>query len=292
MRDAFIKLHISIVLAGMTGILGKLIELAEGPLVLYRMGVTSLLLAFLLYITRKPARIAFAEARKLCIPGFLMGLHWICFYGSIKYANVSVGVLCFSLTGFFTAILEPVLGRRTILPRELFFSLISVLGISLIFHLDSRYRTGITLGVCSSAFFSLFTIFNKRVTQTHHPLTILFYIMSTGFVALLCLSPLYMASFPETVLKPTRNDVIYLLILSSVCTILLLDLQLQALKKISAFTVNLSYNLEPVYSIAIAMAFLGEAGDITPSFWCGLALICLSVVLQTLYAFRQRRPQV
>lgn len=292
MRDAFIKLHISVVLAGLTGILGKLIELAEGPLVLYRMFITSILLIALLCFMRKPIRVQFSEARKLCVLGILMGLHWVCFYGSIKYANVSIGVLCFSLTGFFTAILEPLLERHKMLPRELFFSLISVLGISLIFHLDTRYRTGIALGVCSSAFFSLFTIFNKRVTQTHHPLTILFYIMSTGFVALLCLSPVYMAYFPATALKPTFSDIVYLLILSSVCTILMLDLQLQALKSISAFTVNLSYNLEPVYSIAIAMAFLGEASDLTLSFWAGLALICLSVVLQTLYALRQRPQKV
>ena len=43
MKDAFIKLHISIILAGATGIFGKLISLNEALLVWYRMMLASLL---------------------------------------------------------------------------------------------------------------------------------------------------------------------------------------------------------------------------------------------------------
>ena len=66
-------------------------------------------------------------------------------------------------------------------------------------------------------------------------------------------------------------------------------LQIQALEHISAFTVNLSYNLEPVYSIILAMILFGEARDLGPSFYAGVGLIALSVALQTASVMRERR---
>ena len=53
------------------------------------------------------------------------------------------------------------------------------------------------------------------------------------------------------------------------------------LKKVSAFTFNLTYNLEPIYSIILAMIIFGEAKDLNFSFYTGLGLIFLSVALQT-----------
>jgi len=65
-------------------------------------------------------------------------------------------------------------------------------------------------------------------------------------------------------------------------------LQLMCLKKLSAFTVNLSYNLEPVYSIVIAFIIFGEGRELNFSFYLGIALILVSVALQTLSALKSR----
>ena len=53
------------------------------------------------------------------------------------------------------------------------------------------------------------------------------------------------------------------------------------MRSLSAFTVNLAYNLEPVYSIAFAALIFGEYREVGWSFWLGIGLIALSVFIQT-----------
>ena len=281
MKEAFIKLHVSIILAGATGIFGKLITLNEGLLVWYRMMFATLLFSIILYFKKELHKIAFGDTLKIGGVGLLLGFHWVFFYGSIKASNVSIGVVCFSLTGFFTAFLEPLIYRRRISIREILFSLLTLFGIILIFHFDTRYRLGICLGAISSALAALFTITNKKIGSNHATSTLLLYEMAGGFIGLSCLLPLYLSYFPVPTILPDLSDFINLLLLASICTIGLYILQIQVLKTISAFTVNLSYNLEPVYSILLAMLLFNEAKELNISFYIGLSIIILSVILQT-----------
>lgn len=287
-QEAFIKLHLSILLAGFTGLFGKLVSLNEGLLVCYRMLFASLLLFPILWFSRRLAPVPWREIRKIGATGIVLGLHWVLFYGSIKAANVSIGVVCFSLVGFFTAILEPLIFRRKLSVRELLYSCITVCGILLIFQFDTRYRLGITLGILSTALAALFTIINKQVGARYPSGTILWYEMTGGCLGLLCLLPLYLHFFPVESVFPGISDLGWLLSLAFFCTIGLYLLQIDALKSISAFTLNLSYNLEPVYSIILAMLFFGEARELSWAFYVGLALIILSVCLQTRQVMREK----
>lgn len=287
MKEAFLKLHISILLAGFTGLFGKLVTLNEGLLVWYRMLFAAILLFLILWGRGLLQKISFREVLKIGGTGLLLGLHWVFFYGSIKVANVSIGVVCFSLVGFFTALLEPLIIQRRMSLKELLFSLITVFGIVLIFQFDMRYRTGIIIGVISSALAALFTITNKKVGRNHKSGTMLLYEMIGGFLGLSCLLPFYLHYFPVGTILPGTQNLIYLLVLALVCTIGLYLLQIQVLQTISAFTVNLSYNLEPVYSIILAMLFFGEAKELNVAFYAGLGLILLSVLLQTHEALKR-----
>ena len=282
MREAFIKLHVSIILAGATGIFGKLITLNEGLLVWYRMMFATLLFLGILFLKKELHKIVPRDMLKIGSVGLLLGFHWVFFYGSIKASNVSIGVVCFSLTGFFTAFLEPLIYRCKISVKEVLFSLLTLLGILLIFHFDTRYRLGICLGVVSSALAALFTITNKKVGAHHQTSTLLLHEMAGGFIGLSCLLPFYLSYFPVPTIIPDASDFLYLLLLASVCTIGLYLLQIQVLKTISAFTVNLSYNLEPVYSILLAMLLFHEAKELNFSFYIGLVIIIFSVILQTI----------
>jgi drug/metabolite transporter (DMT)-like permease len=285
MKQYFVKLHISILIAGFTGILGKLITLNEVFLVWYRMLITSILLFIILYVKKQLQRLPAKEIAKLSGVGVLLTLHWVFFYGSIKASNVSIGVVCFSLSGVFTAIFEPLLHRRRIKIKELFFSALTLCGISLIFHFDARYRLGITLGTISSALAALFIISNKQISVRHSSTTILFYEMVSGFLFISLLIPFFLYFSSETFVVPDVSDSVYILCLAVFCTIGLYTLQTQALRKISAFTVNLSYNLEPLYSIILAMIIFGEEKELNFAFYAGLGLIVMSVVIQTLTSF-------
>lgn len=286
MKQAFVKLHLSILIAGFTGLFGRWITLAEGPLVWWRMLFAAAMFLAYLGLRREIPRPNLRDAADIAGVGALLALHWILFFASIKYSNVSVGVVCYSLAGFFCAFFEPAIERRRISGREVLYSLITVLGIMLVFHFDTRHRTGILIGVVSSALGALFTIYNRRVGMRHSSTTMLLYEMLGGFVFLCLVGPVYLFLFPETRLTPSGGDFLYLLALSSVCTIGLYLLLIQALTKVSAFTANLSYNLEPVYSIALAMLFFGEARELSASFYVGLGLVCLSVALQTVHVAR------
>ena len=292
MKKAFIKLHIAILLAGFTGIFGKLITLNEGLLVWYRMLLSGVLLIIILTASRRLSPISFSEFRRISLTGFLLGMHWLFFYGSIKYANISIGVVCFSLAGFFTALFAPLINRQKFVLSELLLSLLTLAGIVLIFSFDSQYRTGITLGVISSLIGALYTISNERLARSYKSEIIMVYSMIGGAMGLTVLLPLYLYLFPVETMLPSGSDWKYLVVLSLFCTVLLYTLQTQALNRISAFTVNLSLNLEPVYTILLAMLIYQENKELTWAFYLGLGLIILSVILQMAKVIGQRRKSV
>lgn len=291
MKEAFIKLHVSVLIAGATGIFGRLISLNEGLLVWYRMLFATVMFFLLLWMLGKLKRVSFRDVCKIGSVGMLLAIHWLFFYGSIKASNVSIGVVCLSLMSFFTALFEPLINRHRISLGEIACSLIGVLGIILIFHFDTRYRLGIGMGILSSALASLFTICNKKVSVGYTSSTMLMYEMGGGFLGLSCLLPLYLSFFPIASILPSLIDLVYLLLFASVCTVLLYILQIQVLKKISAFTFNLTYNLEPIYSIIAAMFLFHEAKELNASFYVGLGLILFSVLLHSAGVFLQSKSK-
>src|SRR5712675_14501 len=150
MKKAFIQLHIAVFLAGFTGILGRLIHLNEGLLVWYRLLITSVSMWILFSFTKRLQKISGKDIVKLAGIGFVAALHWVTFYGSIKKANVSVALVCFSAIGFFTALLEPLILRVKIKWTEVLLGVMVIAGIYIIFQFDGRYKTGIILGTMSA----------------------------------------------------------------------------------------------------------------------------------------------
>ncbi|MBQ2513600.1 MAG: DMT family transporter, partial [Bacteroidales bacterium] len=150
-KPALLLLHLSVFIAGFTGVLGRLIELDPVMLVLHRMTWAAALMALFLLLRKEMRRFRFKDVARMGGVGVLLCLHWIFFYASIKASNVSIGVVCFSLVGFFTALLEPIINRHRFSVREFLFSILTVCGVYLIFQFDTRYRLGIALGIVSSA---------------------------------------------------------------------------------------------------------------------------------------------
>jgi len=289
MKQAFIRLHIAVLLAGFTGILGRLISLNEGLLVWYRLLITAFSLWLLALVRRQNLRINRRDLWRIVGIGGIAALHWVAFYGSIKYSNVSVGLLCFSAIGFFTALLEPLLMRHRLDVVELLLGLLVIAGIFLIFQVDPHYKTGILIGLVSALLGSLFPVLNKRILERVPAETVTLYELSGGFLVLTVLMPGYLYLFPVPSLLPNWQDLGWLLILSWVCTVLAFNLSMSALQKISAFTVNLSYNLEPIYGILLAFLLFREDKYMGRGFYVGFFLILLSIVLQML---RLRRKQL
>ncbi len=282
MKKALFQLHCAVFLFGFTGILGKLITLNEGLLVWYRMAITAVTLFFLLKWKNELKIVSKPLFFQLLFIGFIISIHWICFFGSIKYSNVSIALTCFSSTGLFTSFIEPFFLKKKIAFSEVLLGLLGISGIYIIFHFDPQYKTGIILGILAAILSALFSVMNKKIvdTKSQSSQTIVFYEMCGGVLLLTVLMPFYFKEFPPTHIVPTISDIFWTLILSWLCTILAMNLMLRSLEKMTAFTQNLSLNLEPVYGIIMAFIFFKENELLSRQFYYGLLLILLAVILQ------------
>lgn len=280
MRAAFIKLHIAVLLAGFTAILGKLISLQETALVWWRLVISVAALWVLFMLLRKKMVASTTAVVQLLGIGAVVGLHWLCFFGSVKYGNVSVALVTFSAAGFFSALLEPVINKGKWRPIELLLGVVCMSGIYIIFHFDAQYKLGILLGVVAAALSALFSIMNKRmVSKKTDGLQMTFWEMSGALVMLSLLMPVYIIYRGDSWM-PVGTDWTWLLVLALLCTVWAFFLQLQALQYISAVTLNLTYNLEPVYGILLAFLFFQENKYLSPGFYVGLGLIAAAVMVQ------------
>ena len=292
MRKAFLYLHISVFLAGFTGPLGRLIDMNEGLLVWWRMFITSVTMWIVFSLMGKLQRISAKDILKLTGIGLLAAIHWVTFYGSIKYANVSVALVCFSAVGFFTALVEPLLLQVKIKWIEVFLGLMVIAGIYMIFHFNPNYKTGIILGLICALLMAFVMIYIRQFVQRINPQTVLTYQLSGGLIILSLLMPFYMKQFPTDYLIPNGKDLAWLLVLAWLCSVLAFQLSVYALKRLTAFTVNLSFNLEPVYGIFLAIVLFGESREFSWSFFGGLALIAASLIIHIVMLLQKERKIV
>jgi drug/metabolite transporter (DMT)-like permease len=287
-KRSLIQLHVFVFLAGLTAPIGNLIQLNGLILVFYRMLLTAIALVPIYLMHQAPTKVPLKEKGRLMSIGILIAIHWVCFYGSIKLANVSIALVCISSVGIFTAVLEPFIFKTKFIWNDVLIGLLSLIGIFFIFQFDIQFRTGILVGLVSAFFASIFTIINKRLTVQHTTQTIQTFEMIGGLgfltIVILCMNAYQHSTF----IIPTQNDWIWLIILSLVCTVLANHLMLNALKKISAFTMNVTLNLEPVYGIIIAIVLFQEQKQMGKGFYMGILLIAISVVLQMVRVMRQQ----
>jgi drug/metabolite transporter (DMT)-like permease len=289
MKTAFLKLHLAVFLAGFTGILGKLITLNEGLLVWYRLLFSALTLWLLFGTGKRLQKISFRQIAAIAGVGFIAALHWVSFYGSIKYSNVSVALVCFSSIGFFTAIFEPLLLKKRFVVAEILLGLIVIAGIYIIFHFDEQNKTGIIVGLISALLGAVFPILNRQLLKKINVETLTTFELTGGLITLSILLPFYLQRFPVKQFFPGWTDLGWLLFLAWFCTVWAFQLSSHALKYISAFTVNLSYNLEPVYGILLAFLVYKENQFLGWNFYAGLLLIIFAVSLQMFRVYRTHK---
>ena len=285
-----IYLHLIIVLLGFTGILGKLISIEAEPLVWFRMLIALAGLLLYLWVRRIGMGLPIVEAFKILATGLITAAHWITFFMSIKVANVSVALICFASTTFFMAFLEPLFFKRKLIFYELILGLVVIAGLYFIFELETGYQLGILYGVFSAFLGSLFMVINGKLIRRHHAVVISAYEMLGGFLGLTCF--LYMSGALElSMLKISTSDFIYLLILGLVCTSFAFVVNVALLKEVSPFSVSISFNLEPIYAIILALLFFGSSEFMKPGFYFGSLIIICSIILNG-YLKNKKRMKV
>lgn len=289
MKKAYYQLHLAVLLAGFTGILGRLITLDEVMIVFYRLLITAITMWILFAYRKKLFSISRVQQLKIMGVGIIAAAHWLTFYGSIKYANVSIALVCFSTLSFFTALLEPLILRKPINYLELLLGVVTLAGVYVIFQFDAQYKIGIVIGIISAFLAALFPIFNRELLKKTGVETLLTWQQTGGFIFLLLLLPFYYSFKDAPRLIPTNSDLGWLFVLSWFCSVWAFQLSGFALKKLSAFTVNLTFNLEPVYGILLAFIFYREDQLLSKWFFVGFGLIAMALLIHIGLLIRRER---
>jgi drug/metabolite transporter (DMT)-like permease len=248
-------------------------------IVWYRLLFTAITMWIVFGLMKKFQRISFIDILKITGVGFIAAMHWVTFYGAIKYANVSVALVCFSAIGFFTALFEPLILRKKMNWIELLLGIVTITGIYVIFHFDTQYKTGIIIGIISAALASLFPIFNREFLKRINVETMLTWQQTGGLIVLSALLPFYLQRYPSPDFLPGWENFYWLLFLSWLCSVIAFQLSANALKRLSAFTVNLTYNLEPVYGILLAFMIYQENKYLGKWFYYGFAIIAAALII-------------
>ncbi len=283
-QKAYLQIHVAIFFWGFTAILGDLISLNATVLVWWRVLITSISLLFLINVGELVRRLPRKILLKFCGIGVLIALHWITFFGSIKLANASIALICMATTSLFTSFMEPILTGRPFKWYEVVLSLFIIPGMWLIVDsTEVSMKMGIWVGLTSAFLVSLFSIFTKELVHHANAYEITFMQIGTAWLFISLILPFYFYYEPSTIFLPVGMDWPYLLVLALLCTTFAYSLSLKAYNHLSAFAVNLTVNLEPVYGIAMAYFLLNDADELSPNFYWGVLIIIATVFSYPLF---------
>jgi drug/metabolite transporter (DMT)-like permease len=279
-------LHFTVFIWGFTGILGNLISISAVQLVWYRVMIASITLLVYFLSTKTNLKVSRKHFLQFFFTGSVVALHWILFFHAIKVSTVSVTLVCLSSFTLFTAILEPLIKKQSILIPDVVVGLLIILGIYLIFKFESQYTEGIILGLSSALASSLFATINSTLVQNSDPKVIGFYELSGAFFWI-TIYRLITGDLQNETFNLSLSDWFYLLILGTICTALAYVAGVSVMRTLSAFRVALITNLEPVYGILLAFLFFGHQEKMSLGFYLGAALILGSIFLYPVYKKRK-----
>jgi len=285
---SYLHLHLIVFIWGFTAVLGALITLDALPLVWFRMLFAVGFIAIYIYFKKLSLRISFKAAFQFLVAGLIIALHWFTFFYAIKISNVSITLACLSTGALFASLLEPLLYGKKVVWYEVFFGLLVVVGLYIIFNVEGHYYMGIIMALTSAFLSALFAVMNSKFVKAFDPTVISFYELSGGVVFFTFIL-LFTGSFSPTFFRLSANDLMYLMILSSVCTAYAFIASTSVMKYLSPYTVMLTINLEPIYGIILAVIVFEDKEKMRFEFYVGAFIILLTVLLNALLKSRKHQ---
>lgn len=285
---SYLNLHIIVFIWGFTAVLGKLISLEALDLVWYRMFFAVVIMTVVVLITKEKIKVPLRVFAGFILAGIIIALHWLTFYQAIKVSNVSITLACLSTGAFFASILEPIFYKRKVIWYEVLFGLIVIFGLGIIFKVETQYTVGIYLAVSSAFLSALFSVINGKYAKEYNPNVISIYELGSG-VIFISTYLFFAGSFTPAFFAISLNDLLWLLILSSICTAYAFSASIKVMKFLSPFTVMLTINLEPIYGIFLVLLIFPENEKMSPMFYLGALIILATVIANGIMKSRKKR---
>ena len=266
------SLHIMVVILGLTGVFGKLISLGTIHLVWYRMGIAFLSLAIFLAFKKQLFSVNKKDFLGILGVGALVTFHWLCFFESIKVSTVSVAVVCLATSSLFSAVIEPLFFKRKLLGYEVVMGVIVIIALGFVMGMETQYFWGYFYGIMAALLGTLFTLFNAKYIKKVGAAQITMIEMLSGLIiisGILLLQKDY-SVFTSTI---SITDFSYLFILGTLCTAMVFVWMTEIMRHITPFSLIMAINLEPIYSIILALLIFGESELMSTSFYIGSTII-------------------
>ncbi|MDH5397573.1 MAG: DMT family transporter [Cyclobacteriaceae bacterium] len=291
-----LKLHFLVLIWGFTAILGKLISIPSVEIVFYRTLLSAIGLGLLLVWKRHRFGLRWQENLRILGIGALIGVHWVLFFASAKVSNVSVCLVGMATTSLWTSMVEPLFNRRRLRKHELFLGSAVLVGLYIVFRaeLSDQYILGLLLAVVSALLAALFSVLNAKITSQYNHHFITFWEMVGAFLIVVVFMPIYGLFFTGGVIQliPQSIDWFYLILLAWGCTVFPWSAMIEMLRRMTAFAVNMTINLEPVYGIALAFIIFGESEKMNLGFYLGTAIILAAVFIYPVYSRRKAKNAI
>jgi drug/metabolite transporter (DMT)-like permease len=282
LTGTYVQLHFIVMIWGFTAILGMLISLPPVEVVLYRTLFSFLGLYLLLRIRGTNLLVQKSTLLKLFGTGSVIALHWILFFLAARLSNISICLVGMATSSLWTSILEPIITKKKFRIYEPLLGIIAIIGISVVFNSVMDRWVGFLVAVISALMASIFTIINGKFVKDFDHYAINFYEMVGAFLSILIFLPFYYYYFAVDGLQLILDfsDTFYLLVLALICTVYAYSISIKLMHKLTAFTINLTVNLEPVYGIILAVIIFQDKEKMEENFYLGSAIILLSVLIQ------------
>ena len=278
----YLHLHFLVLIAGFTAILGELISIDAIPLVWFRMSIAGVLMLLFIKFKKRSLKVPLKAVIRFSIAGVLIALHWITFFAAIKASNISITLAMFSTGAFFASLIEPLFYKRKIIGYEIIFGVIVIAGVVIITHTELHYLLGIALGISSALFATLFAVLNGQFVKNYKASVISFYEFVSG-VLFISIFIALTEGFDTSYFQLIASDWTYLIILASICTAYAFIASIHVMKHITPYTLVLTYNLEPIYGILLAVIIFPQTETMQPLFYLGAGLIISTVLLNAVF---------
>ena len=270
-------LHFAIFAWGASGVTAGLMSMSAAGITVYRSAIAFVVLLAFNYIIKASAKLTNHEKMQLLITGMILGVHWLCFFTSIKYSTVSIALICIASGPIFVAIIQPFLDKLPIKKSQIILGSTSIVALAIIFEFESQYKIGIIIGLLAGFLDAIYTVYTARINPQIKSSVVaqyqLFGAAAIIFVAFMFIEPNW-----QWLAVVTVADIWGVIFLGVVCSAIAMSLYDFAIKKLSPFTAILSLNLEAVYGIVLALIIFGEKEYMSAGLYFGGAMLICCVV--------------
>lgn len=254
-RKCLLSLQISVMLFGLSAILGRLINTPAIIVAGGRVICSSILLLLITLLSKTPIRLSQKKDYKITtFAGIILAIHWTTFFQSIQNSSVAIGTITFSTFPLFLTFLEPLIFHEKFKTQNILSAIVLLLGVFITvpkFSIENHVTVGILWGIVSSLSYAILSLANRYLSSNYPTRTICLYEQGVTAIALL----------PFLFLVETNSSPQNLLVIAAigfVCTAFAHTLYVSAQKKVYAQTAGIISSMETVYGVIYAFIFLGE----------------------------------